>query len=161
MTTNTLSMNSSIFGDTYMYVGSKRLNEWHAQQAAEQRRAARAKAQQRQQLREREELELSALDTARADHWFQIGARRQPAAQGTAGMAWMDHWAKDEAKPMARPATAAAEPTGLRARWAALASRWASARAEAELRRLTAQDPRVMRDLQVMSDLAEWNPALR
>ena len=64
-------------------------------------------------------------------------------------MAWMDHWSTDTAS------------TGLRARWAALRSRWARARADAELRRVAEQDPRVMRDLQVMSDLAEWNPAQR
>lgn len=159
MSTNSLSIKPSIFGDTFMYVGSARLNQWHAEQAERTRQAARAKAARRAQLRTQQALELGALGTARVDHWFEPQTRRQPAAQGTAGMAWMDHWAKDEAQPMATPTATA--PTGLRARWAALTSRWASARAEAELRRLTAQDPRVMRDLQVMSDLAEWNPALR
>ncbi len=152
MTTNTLSMNPSIFGDTYMYVGSSRLNQWHAEQAQRQQQAARAKAAQRAQAREQAAVELTALDSARADHWFERANRRQPVAQGTAGMAWMDHWAQDDAAPVA---------AGLRTRWAALRQRWVRARADAELRQLTALDPRVMRDLQVMSDLAEWNPALR
>lgn len=149
MTNTTLSLNPNVFGDTYTYVSSARLNQWHAEQAERRHQAAQAKAALRQQTREQEALELGALGTPRVDHWFQSPARRQPAAQGTAGMAWMDHWSTDTAS------------TGLRARWAALRSRWARARADAELRRVAEQDPRVMRDLQVMSDLAEWNPALR
>ena len=149
MTNHTLSLNTGIFGDTYTYVGSAHLNQWHAERAERQQQAARAKAALRQQTREQEALELSAQGTARVDHWFQNSARRQPAAQGTAGMAWMDHWSTDTTS------------TGLQSRWAALRARWARASADAELRRVAEQDPRVMRDLQVMSDLAEWNPALR
>ena len=112
MTNHTLSLNTGIFGDTYTYVGSAHLNQWHAERAERQQQAARAKAALRQQTREQEALELSAQGTARVDHWFQNSARRQPAAQGTAGMAWMDTGPRTRLPPACKAVGPPCAPAG-------------------------------------------------
>ena len=42
MTNSTLSLNPNVFGDTYTYVSSARLNQWHAEQAERRHQAAQA-----------------------------------------------------------------------------------------------------------------------
>lgn len=117
------------------------------------------------------------IDTARADHW----APRERATRATRAASddslRIEHWAA-QATPAAA-ATAAPQPLGdpwlslghahyrvvadeqslsrtLRARWSAWRERRAQQRVEAEIRALAAIDPRVLRDLQVARDLAEW-----
>ena len=110
------------------------------------------------------------VGTARVDHWFKRAPLPQSADLQTpaeSGTARIDHWFRDQARAgqwsaqNAGNMTARAEQqaqwlSGVQAWWKALRERMALARAEADLRALAIQDPRVMRDLQVARDLAEW-----
>lgn len=109
------------------------------------------------------------IDTARADHW----APRQPQAarRPVEDTMRIEHWAahaKPAAQPLADPwqslgrayeRVVAGERTPgqtLRARWSAWRERRAAARIDAEIRAMAAGDERLLRDIQVARDLAEW-----
>ena len=73
------------------------------------------------------------IDTLRAEHWARYGRRQEPST---------------------------GERSALAAQWLALCTRLrerhAQARADAELRAAIALDSRLLRELQVARDLAEW-----
>ena len=117
------------------------------------------------------------VGTARIDHWFKPAksAPQPRAAERTAtaeiGTARVEHWFRDQARAgqwsaqvaggLAAPVDRGVAPqaprlSGLRAWWLALRQRRALAKAEAELRALAMNDPRVLRELQVAQDRAEW-----
>lgn len=96
------------------------------------------------------------ISTARVDHWFGEQARAgQWSVQGAGSItSRVDHRFEQEAQR--QQAAAALRPSGVRAWWQALRERMAQARAEADLQALAMADPRVLRELQVARDLAEW-----
>lgn len=112
------------------------------------------------------------IDTARADHWTP---RQRAARTAPDDTMRVEHWTARAtpagaaaAQPQVDPWLAhshayyrvvADEPSlgsALRARWSAWRARRAVARREAEMLALAAGDERVLRELQVARDLAEW-----
>ena len=98
------------------------------------------------------------ISTARIDHWFrdQAKAGQWTAQNADTITARVDHRFEQEAQR--QQAAGALRLPGLRAWWTALRERMVLARAEADLRALAIQDPRVLRDLEVVRDMAEWKP---
>lgn len=117
------------------------------------------------------------------DHWAGDRKTSRAAKAALVGKAWIDHFAPAQpaaaAAPVARAAAATVTPVDavgayqrayrravgeeltlgewISARWSALRQRREQARVEAEMRSLAQHDVRVLRDLQVARDLAEWH----
>lgn len=157
MTTTTLSFSPIASPSRAPRVGTARVDHWF-------KPAAKAKAERQQ--RSTDQRWSTALPTsdemsmARIDHWFRQHAM---AAQ------WRGHAPQHDDPLVARmtqlyqqhalqsPSAAPRRASRLRAWWRTQRERHALARAEAELRTLAGEDPRVLRELQVARDLAEWN----
>lgn len=116
------------------------------------------------------------IGTKRVDHWAPVQRAPQQADKNWTVERWSaaapaQAAAAAVATPLADPWTVAYERAyrqaiaqeltlgeWLSARWSAFSQRRAQARIEAEIRAQAAHDPRMLRDLQIARDLAEWQP---
>lgn len=117
------------------FIGTKRVDHWAPAQRAP-RQADKNWTVERWSTAASIQVAAAVAATPLADPWSTAYARayRQAIAQELTVGEW------------------------LRARWSAFSQRRAQARADAEIRAQAAHDPRMLRDLQIARDLAEWQP---
>lgn len=120
-------------------------------------------------------LTQAGVDTARADHWAPRRRTERAARSEVNDTMRIEHWAAraapagaGTAQPQVDPwldlghaydRVIADEPSlgrTLRARWSAWRERRAQARIEAEILAAAGSDERVLRELRIARDLAEW-----